>query len=230
MLSTLIESGARRGSVRHAVPSTLVSVFLHGGLLAGAVALTLPSPIAVAPSRPVIRVTLPPRDPGPVPHVPDVPGPLAPGVPGGDVPLPDFTIPDGIPPIDLAVPPIPVHALGPGREIRWGDPSGFPDLGPRSVFTTEGVDLAPRLVSAPPVRYPRLLEQAGVEGDVVIEVVIGTDGRPERETLRVISCSRSEFVAPASDVVLGAVFEAGRVRGSAVRVVVRLPVAFRIVR
>ena len=231
MLSVLVESGVGRGGVRRAVPSTLVSVFLHGGLLAGAVVLTLPPPPGAAPTtRPVVPLTLPPRDPAPVPQAPEDPGPLTFGAPGGDVPLPDFTVPDGIPPIDLDVPPIPVRALGPGREIPWGVPWGSPDVGPKVVFTTAGVDLAPRLLSAPPVRYPSLLEHAGVEGEVVLEVVIGTDGRPEAETLRVIASSRPEFVAPASDVVLGALFEAGRVHGSAVRVVVRLPVVFRIAR
>lgn len=230
MLSSLVESGRRPGAARRAVPATVASALLHGSVLAGAVVLTMPSPMAVAPARPIISLTLPPRDPGSV--VPAPPDPVALTTPavGGGIPIPDFTIPEHIPPIDSTEPPLPVHSLGPKRAIPWGVPGGSPAVGPARTWVTGEVDEPPELIAAPAVTYPRMLQEAGVEGTVVIEVVIGTDGRPERESVRIVSSTRAEFDGPARDVVLGARFRAGRVRGERVRVVVRLPVAFRLAR
>jgi TonB family protein len=75
-----------------------------------------------------------------------------------------------------------------------------------------------------------LLKDAGIEGQVVIEVVIGVDGHPEPETLRIVSSTNKAFEKPARDVLLGSVFRPGRMRGQAVRVLVRQPVVFAIIK
>jgi TonB family protein len=230
MLSSLVESGRRPGAARRAVPATLASALFHGGVLAGAVALTMPSPVAVAPARPVIDLTLPPREPGPVAPAPEEPGPLTIPTLGGGIPVPDFTVPDHIPPIDLSAPPLPVHPLGPQRQIPWGVPGGSPTAGPPRTWATAEVDEPPELISAPPATYPRRLQEAGIEGNVVLEAVIGIDGRPERGSIRIVSATRPEFEGPARDMLLGARFRPGRIRSEKVRVVVRLPVVFRIAR
>jgi len=230
MLTSLVESGHKPGAVRRAVPTTLVSALFHGGLLAGAVALTMPAPLPPRPVRPVLDVVLhaPARDPGP--PAPAAPAPLRVPDLRGDVPIPDFTIPDGIPLIDSSARPIAVAPVGTKRAVDWGLPGGSPAVGPARTWITTEVDEPPELISAPDAVYPRLLREAGVEGTVVIEAVIGTDGRPERETVRVVSATRREFEGPARDMVLRALFRPGRVRGAKVRVVVRLPIAFRLAR
>ena len=76
----------------------------------------------------------------------------------------------------------------------------------------------------------RLLRDAGIEGSVVYEVVIGIDGHPEPESLRLVSSSNKAFERPARDVILGSVFRPGRMRGQPVRVLVRQPIAFQIIR
>jgi protein TonB len=228
MLTSLVESGHRPGAARRAVPTTLVSALFHGGVLAGAVALTMPAPLPPRPIRPVIGVLLPAptRDPGP--PAPAAPAPLGAPKLSGDVPIPDFRIPNEIPPIDLGAPPIAAVPVGKERAVDWGPPGGSPDVGPARTWIKAEVDEPPELVSAPDAVYPRLLRDAGVEGTVVIEAVIGIDGRPERESVRVISATRREFERPALDMVQCALFRPGRVRGEKVRVLVRLPISFRL--
>ena len=65
---------------------------------------------------------------------------------------------------------------------------------------------------------------------MVIEVVIGTDGRPELGTLEVIRSSNRGFEQAARDAVSGCVYRPGRMRGEVVRVLIRQPVRFEIVR
>jgi len=230
MLTSLVESGHRPRAVRRAVPTTLVSALFHGGVLAGAVALTMPAPLPPTASRPVIDVVLPAPARDPAPPAPAAPAPLGAPELSGDVPLPDFRIPDRIPPIDLNAPPIAVAPVGSKRAVDWGPPGGSPAVGPARTWIKAEVDEPPELISAPDAVYPRLLREAGVEGTVVIEAVIGTDGRPERESVRVVSSTRREFEGPARDMMLRALFRPGRVRGAKVRVVVRLPIAFRLAR
>jgi len=70
-----------------------------------------------------------------------------------------------------------------------------------------------------------VLRAAGIEGRVVLQVVIDTLGRAERAAAVVESSNRG-FDAAALAYVRGALFRPGRVRGRAVRVLIRLPIAF----
>jgi len=75
--------------------------------------------------------------------------------------------------------------------------------------------------------YPELLRVAGIAGRVVVEAVIDTLGHAGA-ALRVVESSHHGFDAPALDYVRRAVFRPGRVHGRPVRVLVRLPVDFRL--
>jgi len=77
----------------------------------------------------------------------------------------------------------------------------------------------------PPPAYPELLRAAGIEGRVVLQVVIDTLGRAE-PAARVFESSNPGFDGAALACVRGARFRPGRVGGRAVRVLIRLPIAF----
>jgi protein TonB len=79
-------------------------------------------------------------------------------------------------------------------------------------------------------RYPEILRQAGIEGRVMIEFVIDTLGRAERNSLRVINSAHQLFEAPAREAVLSCRFHPGRIQGRAVRVRVQQPINFQIAR
>ena len=77
-------------------------------------------------------------------------------------------------------------------------------------------------------RYPAILQQAGVEGRVLVEAVIDTMGRAERGSIRFISSSHQLFEGPAREAVQSCRYRPGRISGRAVRVRVQVPINFTI--
>lgn len=92
------------------------------------------------------------------------------------------------------------------------------------------VEERPERISSPPARYPDILRQAGIEGRVLMEVVIDTSGHAERGSIRVLTSSHQLFDGPAREVVQGSLFSPGRIQGRAVRVRVQVPINFTIAR
>jgi len=81
-----------------------------------------------------------------------------------------------------------------------------------------------------PPRYPPVLQQAGIEGRVMIEFVIDTLGRAERNSFRIVSSAHNLFEAPAREAVQSCRFRPGRIQGRAVRTRVQQPINFTIQR
>jgi TonB family protein len=94
-------------------------------------------------------------------------------------------------------------------------------------WTSEVVDEPPALLAGRAPTYPEVLRAAGIAGRVVVEAVIDTLGHAEA-AVRVVERSHSGFEAPALDYIRRATFRPGRVHGRAVRVLIRLPVDFRL--
>jgi hypothetical protein len=61
---------------------------------------------------------------------------------------------------------------------------------------------------------------------VISEVVIGIDGHPETDSFRIIESTNKAFEKAARDAIMGSLYRPGRMRGQAVRVLVRQPVNF----
>ena len=80
------------------------------------------------------------------------------------------------------------------------------------------------MLAGPPPAYPERLRAAGIEGRVVLQVVIDTLGRAE-PAARVVESANRGFDAAALAFVRGALFRPGRVRGRAVRVLIRVALA-----
>jgi TonB family protein len=73
--------------------------------------------------------------------------------------------------------------------------------------------------------YPPLLRDAGIRGEAVVELVVGTDGTPQNAT--VISSNHEAFSVTALTVMNAARFRPATREGRPVRVRVRLPVAMQ---
>ncbi len=203
------------------------SVLLHAAVIAGAALATLqPRPVTVPAHVPVRITYVPPAGPGappaPTPSVASVAPPVFQAL--------RLTIPTSVPAV---IPPPGRGPFDPSLFARAPDSPAPPAAGPAGpepgdVYAVEWVQEAPEMLAHPPVRYPELLRQAGIEGRVVVEAVIDTSGRVEPGSVRVAWSSNPLFDGPARDVVAASRFRPGRTNGRAVRVKVTVPVAFRV--
>ena len=99
---------------------------------------------------------------------------------------------------------------------------------PGAVFIEGQVDEKPALMSQVQLDYPDLLRRAGIEGTVLVEVIIDTTGHAEPASMRIVQSSNRAFELSARDAVLKSLYRPGRVRGQAVRVLVQVPINFSI--
>jgi protein TonB len=234
MLNVLLESRASRP---RRMGSTVASALLHGALIAGAVALTMPGPVDAngveKREPPVVYVPMPERAPAP-PAPPKEFFPLA----APSLPLPTITAPDivptTLPPIDLspAIPSDQVVIGAPG--VRTASPIGAAGpalLGAGSAIDERLVDRAPRLIGqAVEPRYPASLREAGVQGRVVVQFVVDTLGRAELGELQVIESAHPQFVESVRAALSRYRFSVGEAAGRKVRTRVQLPFDFTLVR
>src|SRR5213596_1756734 len=79
------------------------------------------------------------------------------------------------------------------------------------------MDEWPAFLSGPPLQYPNLLRQAGIQGRVVVHAIIDTAGRAEPWSVHVIESPQPGFDQAARNFVLEAQFRPGRMRARDVR-------------
>jgi protein TonB len=147
-----------------------------------------------------------------------------------DVPLKGFQtivapteIPTDIPPIDLKEVFDPKDYSGVG--VEGGVSTGMVPTSDQ-VYLEAVVEERPERLSGPPVQYPEILRQAGVQGRVIVQAVIDTTGRAIPSTVRVTVSPHSGFDQAAKNLVLHSLFRPGRVSGRAVKVLVSVPIDF----
>jgi TonB family protein len=92
------------------------------------------------------------------------------------------------------------------------------------------VDEVPERISCPPIEYPRLLHQAGIEGRVLTRFVVGTDGNVAPNSVTIIESDHRGFEGPAINMLARCLFRPGRVDGNAVKVAVDMPINFTVQR
>src|SRR5947208_1425805 len=95
------------------------------------------------------------------------------------------------------------------------------------VYVAGRVDESPRRLSGPPVDYPRALLRRHVQGLVQVAAVVDTAGRIEPGSLEVLSTPDSGLIEPVKQMMLASQFSAGRLKGTAVRVMVQMAVDVR---
>lgn len=76
------------------------------------------------------------------------------------------------------------------------------------------------------LEYPEIARQAGLEGQVVVRVVVGTDGRPSQP--EVVRSAGEVLDQAAVAAVMQLRFKPGRQRGRPVRVRMALPIRFKL--
>lgn len=237
MFDNLVESNPRNRKMGGMFSSSLWSTVIHGLLIWGAVTATtkVREVLEAAPVDTQLIFLQHQNEPEPEPE-PERPqlAALTPPPKGFQTVVAITEIPTEIPPVNLNERFDPRDYTGVGVEggIATGIEGGTGDVPTdlQAVFVEAVVDEPPIRLSTPNPYYPPLLRDAGIEGSATYEVVIGVDGHPEPESLRLISSTNKAFEKPARDVILGSVYRPGRMRGQPVRVLVRQPIAFQILR
>lgn len=84
------------------------------------------------------------------------------------------------------------------------------------------------MLSHPPLVYPDLLKQAGIEGSVIVQAIVDTTGRIEPNSIRIVESPNPGFDQSAKNLVLRSLYRPARVYGRAVRVLIQQPIAFTI--
>ena len=229
MFDQLMESDPNKeGMVARVFSGSTVSVVLHTGLIYFAIVMTMGGAEevqeVVADTTMVFIQEQPEEDEPPPPEVLDLPPPK--GFRTLSAPI---NIPTGIPPIDLTqqFDPRDFSGIGVEEGVFEGVEEGPIDLA--QVFTEAVVDEPPERISSPPLEYPRMMQQAGVEGSVVLQGVVDTTGRIEAGSIVVISSTNRAFEGPARNLLQRSLFRPGRVRGQAVRVLIQLPIQFTLI-
>lgn len=136
-------------------------------------------------------------------------------------------IPTNIPPINLQERFDPKDYSGTG--VEGGIGTGIVPSSDQ-VFMESVVEERPEVLSGPALQYPDLLRQAGVQGRVIVQAIIDTSGRAEPPSVKVIQSPNPGFDQAAKTYVLRALFRPARVHGRAVRVLINLPIDFKIKR
>jgi protein TonB len=233
VFDTLIESKPKKKGLKGFFTSSFMSTVVHTVLIYGAVSATMKGAEVfqeAAPDTMMIFIEEQPDEPDPVEPPPPQLATLNPPPKGFQTLTAPVEIPTEIPPVNLNERFDPRDYSGQGVEggIAVGVEGGTGPVDLEQVFIEAAVDEPPIRLSGPPPQYPPLLRDAGIEGTVILEFVVGVDGHPEEESLRVIESSNRAFERAARNAVLGSVYRPGRMRGSAVRVLVRQPINFTI--
>jgi TonB family protein len=102
------------------------------------------------------------------------------------------------------------------------------------TYAVDVLEAAPRLTNQRQVAtimgrlYPRMLLNGRIEGTVLMQFVIEADGSVDRESLKVISATHEQFVSATTEALERFQFQPGRYRGRNVRVLIELPIQWRI--
>ena len=217
MFDVLIES-KRKSEKKKALGVGAISLMLHTVIITGAIVATL----TAGPDDTSTMVFLNQQE-----KQPDQPPP-----PQLDMQLKGFQtvvaptdIPTNIPPVNLQEHFDPRDYSGVG--VEGGVATGIVP-GADQVLSVDVVQEKPERLSGPQPAYPPLLQQAGIEGRVMVQAIVDTSGRIEPNSVRVVESANPGFDVPAKNAVLKSLFRPGRVYGRAVRVLVAIPIDFRI--
>lgn len=223
LLVGLVVAHSTAAPVRDATPTD--------SLLGPLIELAKPDPVKPPPPAPA------------EPAQPDAPPP----VPGETVDLPaPTTVPDGLPEVDPNEKPLtPGEVTGVGRPGDYigppapnptpptgsdGAPAPLPDFG---GYVYETVEEKPLLDNARDVarlldrNYPEALSEAGVAGQVMLQLIVDENGRVRPGSARVVSASHEEFTAATLRIAERMRFRPARVEGRPVAVMVTLPIDWK---
>jgi len=112
---------------------------------------------------------------------------------------------------------------GQGEEVPEGG-TYIASVVDRQAELTNRRDLA-RLMTR---LYPRALQDMGVEGRVVVQFVVGTNGRVDMSTVKVLSASDQQFAEPTRKALGEFRFRPAKVGDRNVRMLTQMPIVWEV--
>ena len=223
MFDTLIES-KRKTNRKKGLSVGFVSLSIHAAIIAAAVAATLHAgqadhAVKVDTAMVYLEQHQEQKPPEQQPVQLDV------QLKGFQTVVAPDIIPTNIPPVNLQEHFDPKDYSGTG--VEGGISTGIVPTG-NEVFMEAIVEEKPSVLSGPQPQYPELLRQAGIQGRVMVQAIIYTTGRAEPASLKIIASPNPGFDQSAKNYVLKALFRPARVHGRAVRVLINIPIDFKI--
>ena len=97
---------------------------------------------------------------------------------------------------------------------------------PARVYALSEVDERPEIVLTPPLHYPDDPRLVGLDGSVVVRLVVDTAGNPEPATVQVVATPDSALGRAGDALVRKTLFRPARIRGRVVQVAIDVPVEF----
>ena len=96
------------------------------------------------------------------------------------------------------------------------------------MFLESRVDQRPEMLAGPMPVVPDLLRGAGIQGRVIVRAIVGPSGRAEPASVQVLESPHPALAQAAKNLVLQSLFRPGRLGGRPVRVLLDLPIDFRL--
>jgi protein TonB len=233
MFNTLIESKPKK---QRSAGGTAFSIVFHAVIAALLVYATQQAGQAMTKEKTeeVKFVEVPKDEPPPPEKAPPPPDIVAAPPPpkGFQVLQAPIDIPDKIPDVDLTKAVTNEDdftgkgvAGGTGKGVEGGTGPVNPD---QAYFEIQVEKPALALPGNPGPRYPDVLRESNVEGEVLAQFVVDTSGRADMKTFKILKSSHDLFTASVRTVLPSMKFYPAEVGGRKVKQLVQLPFAFKL--
>lgn len=251
MFNKLVSSDAKKRGLLGGKTVTF-SLLIHGLVLAGAVYASVGGPAEEERvEEEVTFMELEPEEPEqpqaeepPPPPPPEAPVNTPPPPKGFQELVPPDVPPPVIPDIDTSAPAVKVEDFsGIGRaggtakgvEVGGVPTNAAPVDSSQFVFEVGSLDYDAR----PEIRnrgqlpgilsryYPRMLADAGIEGQTVMQFVILPNGQVDPASIKVISSSHDQFADASVKAIEKFRFSPGKYKGQPVRVMIQIPITWK---
>jgi periplasmic protein TonB len=229
-------SGARRGvfTGKTAIPSLI----FHGLLIAGGVYATVRAEETKKEEELVEFVDIEEQKPEPEAPKPDEPEPPPPPPAATQAIEPPAEPPASIPAVDLSAPAVSAEDFtGIGvvaPEAAPAPPAAPPpEAAPDFAYEVAVLERVPELSNKGAIGsimerlYPRLLQDAGIGGTVVMQFVIEPDGTVDMSSAKVLESSNEQLSEASMKAIERFRFRPGRYKGENVRVLIQMPITWQ---
>lgn len=249
MFKNLVASEGKKR--RTWTPTTAtISLAVHALLLAGAVYASVAAPASQKKQEELVSfIDLPeekapePKPEPPPPPPPDQPPPQTPPPPKGFQELiPPKEPPPAIPDVDVSQPAVSAEdftgigvAGGTATGVEGGTPQPVtkPEDEPGFAYEVAVLERKPELSNRSQVAsllqrlYPRMLQDAGIGGQTMMQFVIQPDGTVDQSSAKVIATSHEQFGEASIKIVERMKFKPGLYKGKPVRVLIQMPITWQ---